>query len=120
MKVCMWYHNDILIYGSNTKSKYQGIVEKVLQQFVEHQLAVKLLKSEFHIHETIFLGHVVNGQEVKVNSTKLDIMSQWPIWTKKKKVQTFLVFANYYHQYIVNYSAKARPLIHLTNDVPFK
>ena len=37
---------------------------------------------------------------------KLDSMSKWPIPTKKKEVQAFLSFANYYHQFIINYSAK--------------
>ena len=31
----------------------------------------------------------------------------------------FLGFANYYHGFIINYSAKACPLIDLTKDVPF-
>ena len=46
-------------------------------------------------------------------------MSKWPIPTKKKEVQVFLGFANYYRPFIVNYSAKACPLINLTKDVPF-
>ena len=46
-------------------------------------------------------------------------MSKWPIPTKKKEVQAFLGFPNYYRRFIVNYSAKARPLIDLTKDVPF-
>ena len=46
-------------------------------------------------------------------------MSKWPIPTKKKEVQVFLGFANYYRRLIVNYSAKACPLIDLTQDVPF-
>ena len=54
-----------------------------------------------------------------MDSSKLETMSKWPIPTKKKEVQAFLDFANYYHRFIVNYSAKARPLINLTKDVPF-
>ena len=46
-------------------------------------------------------------------------MSNWPIPTKKKEVQEFLGFANYYRQFILKYSAKARTLIDLTKDVLF-
>ena len=46
-------------------------------------------------------------------------MSKWPVPTKKKEVQAFLGFANHYRLFIENYSAKARPLIDLTKDVPF-
>ena len=119
MKGCMWYLVNILIYGSDTKAEHQAIVEKVLQQCVEHGLAVNLLKSQLHVKETIFLVHVINIQEVKMDPSKLETMSKWPIPTKKKEVQAFLAFANYYRRFIVNFSAKACPLIDLTKDVPF-
>ena len=62
MEECIWYLDDILIYGGDTEVEHQGIVEKVLQQCVEHGLAVNLLKREFHVKETIFFVHVINGQ----------------------------------------------------------
>ena len=119
MEGCIWYLDDILLYGGDTEAEHLAIVENVLHQCVEHGLAVNLLKSEFHVKETIFLGHVINGQEVKMDPSKLETMSKWPIPPKKKEVQAFLGFANYYRRFIVNYSAKARPLIALTKDVPF-
>ena len=119
MEGCIWYLNDILIYGGDTEAEDQAIVEKVLPQCVEHGLAVNLLKSKFHVNKTIFLGHVIYCPEVKMDPSKLEAMSKWPIPTKKKEVQAFLGFANYYRQLIVNYSAKAHPLIDLTKDVPF-
>ena len=119
MEGCIWDLDAILIYGGDTEAEHQAIVEKVLQQCVEHGLAVNLLKSKFHVQETIFLGHVINGQEVKMDPSKLETMSKWPIPTKKKEVLAFLGFANYYRRFIINYSAKARPLIDLTKYVPF-
>ena len=50
---------------------------------------------------------------------QLKTMFKCSIPTKKKEVQAFLGFANYYCQFIVNCSAKAQPLINLTQDVPF-
>ena len=96
MEGCIWYLNDILIYGGDTEAEPQATVEKVLQQYIEHGLAGNLLKSEFHVQETIFLGHVINGQEVKMDTSKLETMSKWPIPTKKKEVQVFLGFDKYY------------------------
>ena len=54
-----------------------------------------------------------------MDPSKRETMSKWPIPTKKKEVQAFLGFANYYPRFIINYSAKARPLVDLTKDVPF-
>ena len=110
---------DILIYGGTTEAENLAFVEKVLQQCVKHLLAVNLTKSEFHVHETIFLGHIVNGSQVQMDPAKLETMSKWPVPTKKQEVQAFLGFPNYYRRFIENYSAKARPLIDLANEVPF-
>ena len=43
MEGCIWYLDDILIYGGDTEAEHQAIVEKVLQQCVEHGLTVHLL-----------------------------------------------------------------------------
>ena len=119
MEGYIWYIHNILFCGNNTEAEHQAIVGKVLQQCLEHGLAINLLKSKFHVHETIFLLHVINGQEVKIDPSKLKTMSKWPIPTKKKKVQAFLGFTNYYRRYIISYRAKAHPFINLTNDIPF-
>ena len=119
MEGCIWYLDDILIYGGETEKEHQAIVEKVLQQCVDNGLAVNLAKSEFHVKETMFLGHIINGQEIRMDPTKLETMSQWPIPTKNKEVQAFLGFTNYYRRFILNYSTKVHPLIDLTKDVPF-
>ena len=52
-----------------------------------------------------------------MDPTKLKNMCKWPIPTKKKEIQLFLACANYYRRFIVNYSAKARPIIDVTKDV---
>ena len=118
-EVFVWYMDYILIYGGNTEAEHQAFVEKVLQQCVKQGLAVNLTKSEFHGHETIFLGHIVNGSQVQMHPAKRETMSKWQVPTKKKEFQALLGFANYYRQFIENYSANAHPLIDLTKDVTF-
>ena len=119
MEGCIWYLNNILIYAGDTEAENQAMVEKVLQQCVENGLAVNLLKSEFHVKKTTFLEHVINGQEVKMDPSKLETMSKWPIPRMKKEVQAFLSFINYYRRFLINCSAKACPFIDPTKDVPF-
>ena len=119
MEGCIWYLDDVVIYAGDIEDVHQAIVQKVLQQYVEHRLPVNLRKSEFHVKETIFLVHVINGQEVKMDPFKLETMFKWPIPTKKKEVQGFLECGNYYRRFIVDNSTKASPLIDLTKDVPF-
>ena len=119
MQGYIWYLNDILICSSNTKTEHQAIVEKVLQQCVQHRFTVNLVKSEFHVCKTIFLEYVINGQEVKMDLSELGIMFQWPIPAKKKEVQRLLGFAYYYCRFIINCSTKVHHLIDLTKDLPF-
>ena len=95
MEACILYLNNILIYGDNMEAEHQAIVENVQQQYVEHGLVVNHLKSQLNVQETIFLLHVINGREVKMNGSKLKNMSKWPITIKKKKFQVLLGFANY-------------------------
>ena len=45
MEGCIWYLYDILTCGVDIKGEHQAIVEKVLQQSVEHGLAVNFLKA---------------------------------------------------------------------------
>ena len=50
---------------------------------------------------------------------KVNAIQEWKPPTKKKEVQAFLGFANYYRQFIQNYSAKVKPLTELTRDILF-
>ena len=93
---CVWYLDDILIFGGDTEEEHQALVKKVLEKCVEHGLAVNLPKSKFHVQQTLFLGHIVNGQQVQMDLAKLEVIAKWPVPTKKKEVQAFLGFANYY------------------------
>ena len=119
MELCIQYRDDLLIYAGNTEAEHQAIVEKLLQQCIKHGLGVNLLKLEFHMHETLFLCHVIHSQEVTMDPCKFEIMSQWPIPRQKKQVQGFLGCANYYCEFIMHYSTKTHSLLHLTNDVLF-
>ena len=118
-EACVWYMDDILIYGGGTEAEHQAYVEKILQQFVNYELAINLTKSEFQVHGTIFLGHINIGGQVEMDPPKLESMSKWPIPTNEKEVQAFLGLANYERRFIENFSAMARPLIDLSKDVPF-
>ena len=116
---CIWYMDDILIHVAETEAEHQAYVQKNLQQCVAHWLAVNLTKSEFHVHETILLAHIVNGNQVHMDPAKVETMSKWPVPTKKKEVQSFLGFATSYRRFTENYSSKVLPIIDLSKDVLF-
>ena len=114
---CVHYMEDIRIYGEETENEHPLHGQKILLQVVNSWLAVNLTKYEFHIHETILLGHIVNGSQVQMDAAKLDVMYKWPVPMKKKELQAFLGFANYYSRSMENNSAKACPVIDFAKDV---
>lgn len=71
-------------------------MEQVLKRCLDHNLAVNLEKSEFHKTQVDFLGHVINGTEIRMQQRKVDAILERQPPTKKKEVQAFLGFANYY------------------------
>ena len=75
VECCIWYMQDILIYRGNSETVHQAFLEKVLQQCVKHGFAVNRTKSEFHVHETISLGHILNGSQVQMDPPTLETMS---------------------------------------------
>jgi hypothetical protein len=57
-KFVVVFIDDILIY-SQIVEEHVDHLKMVLQTLREHQLYVKLSKSEFWIHEVLFLGHIM-------------------------------------------------------------
>ena len=69
--------------------------------------------------EIIVLVHVINSEEVSMDSSKHITMAKWLVFTKKEEVETFLGFTNYICHFIVQYTANIYPLIYLTKDIVF-
>src|SRR5258705_12856268 len=54
-----------------------------------------------------------------MDPVKTTTIHNWPIPTKKKELQRFLGFCNFYRRFIRNYSHIAKPLNTLTGDTPW-
>jgi hypothetical protein len=67
------YINDILIY-SNFKKKHIEHVKKILQRLRDADLQADIDKCEFSVHETKYLDLIVNRNEIRMNSEKIEII----------------------------------------------
>jgi len=103
------YLDDILIY-SQTHAEHVTMVKKVLSRLMEHQLAVSIKKSEFHVKAVEFLGYIVATDEVTIRTRKVDSIRKWKAPRSVKEVQTFLGFANIYRRFIENFSKICKPI----------
>jgi len=67
--------DDILIY-SKTREEHDEHLKIVLQVLKEKKLFAKLSKCEFWLDEVSFLGHIISGNGIVVDPSKVDAISQ--------------------------------------------
>jgi len=113
------YLDDILIYSEDMESHQQHIRE-VLHCLWLHGLFAKPEKCEFHSDSVEYLGYRLSPDGLTMSLDKIQTISDWPEPRKVKDIQSFLGFANFYRQFIFNYSDIVVPLTQLTQkDAPW-
>ncbi|SJL14064.1 uncharacterized protein ARMOST_17517 [Armillaria ostoyae] len=109
------YLDDILIFTKDL-DEHRRIVRRVLQKLRENKLFLKAEKCEFEVLETEYLGVIISEGQVRMDPVKLAGIAEWPTPTKKKELQSFLGFTNFYRKFIKNYSKVVRALTQLTGN----
>ena len=99
----MIYLDDILIY-SNNMSKHHQHVKEVLKHLHKAGLYAKAEKCEFHSESVEYLEYILSSSGLTMSDDKVKIIHDWLEPKKVKDIQSFLEFANFYHQFIFNYS----------------
>ncbi|SJL15525.1 uncharacterized protein ARMOST_19025 [Armillaria ostoyae] len=89
------YLDDILIFTKDL-DEHRRIVRQVLQKLRENKLFLKAEKCEFEVLETEYLGVIISEGQVRMDPVKLAGIAEWPTPTKKKELQSFLGFTNFY------------------------
>lgn len=89
------YIDDILIF-TKTLEEHKEIVSKVLAQLQQHHLYLKPSKCKFYQTHLSFLGLIISLNHVEMDPIKVAGVAAWPEPTKKKEVQSFLGFINFY------------------------
>ncbi|SJL08820.1 uncharacterized protein ARMOST_12191 [Armillaria ostoyae] len=107
------YLDDILIF-SKTLEEHRKITHRVLALLRKHKLFLKAEKCEFEVLETKYLGVIISEGSIRMDPIKLAGIAEWPAPTKKKELQSFLGFANFYRRFIKGYSDIVRPMTCLT------
>ena len=81
----------------------------------------KLVKYEFTVHETKFLGLIVGRDRIKMDPKKVQTIAAWATPTCITDVQAFIRFANFYQRFIKDFSKIIALLVNLTKkDVGFQ
>ncbi|SJL01309.1 uncharacterized protein ARMOST_04629 [Armillaria ostoyae] len=107
------YLDDILIF-SKTLEEQRKITQHVLELLWKNKLFLKAEKCEFEVLETEYLGVIISEGSIRMDPIKVMGITEWPVPTKKKELQSFLGFTNFYQHFIKDYSAIVHPMTKLT------
>ncbi|GJZ52702.1 putative nucleotidyltransferase, ribonuclease H [Tanacetum coccineum] len=81
--------DDILIY-SRTREEHEMHLGLVLELLKKEILYVKFFKCEFWLQEVQFLGHVINGDGIHVDPSKIEAVKNWEAPRTLSEVHSFL------------------------------
>ncbi len=113
------YLDDILIV-SKTKEEHRQITQEVLKVLRKHKLFLKAEKCEFEVLETEYLGVIISEGSIHMDPIKIKGIVKWPVPTKKKELQSFLGFTNFYRRFIKGYSKIVKLMTQLMGNDTWK
>ena len=113
------YLDNILVFSSNWE-EHTHHVRLVLTKLREYRLFAKSEKCEFDRTSVEFLGYIISPTGITMDERKVATITNWPLPTRLKEVQSFLGFSNFYRRFIDGFSTLMQPLIQLTRkNIPF-
>ena len=119
---CSAYVDDILIYSSGSLEEHRDHVRQVLQRLREAGLQIDILKCEFEVKSTKYLGFIIEAEKgVRMDPAKVSAILEWEAPRTVKGVQSFIGFANFYRKFIQEFSTIILPIMKLVRkDVTFR
>ncbi|GJR37159.1 putative nucleotidyltransferase, ribonuclease H [Tanacetum coccineum] len=112
-KFVIVFIDDILIY-SKTREEHVEHLRLVLELLKKEKLYAKFSKCEFWLREVQFLGHVINGNGIHVDPSKIEVVKNWKAPRTPTEVRSFVGLDGYYRRFIENFSKIAKSLTILT------
>nr|GEU72505.1 putative reverse transcriptase domain-containing protein [Tanacetum cinerariifolium] len=91
-------------------------LDKFVIVFIDDILIYSNTRDEHvdHLREVQFLGHVINGNGIYVDPSKIEAVKNWKASRTLYEVRSFLGLAGYYRRFIKNFSKIAKSLTILT------
>jgi transposase InsO family protein len=107
------YVDDILVHAGDWV-KLTEVLDEVFKRLLQFNLKINLDKSCFGVTHTNYLGHTITPEGVKPSFDKVKAVSMFPPPATVKQIREFVGLANYFRQYIPNFSRISAHLTCLT------
>jgi len=104
---------DDVIVGTEEEKENNKIVEEVVRILAENDLYIKPEKYKWKVRDVGFLGVIIEKERIKMEQEKVKIVLDLPIIKEVKNVQKSLGLANYYRQFVEDFTFIARLLYDL-------
>ena len=92
------------------EKEHNQVVEEVVKSLAENNLYIKLEKYKQKVGEVGFLGVVMGPDRIKIKEENVKEVLEQSTLKEVKDIQKFLELANYYEQFIKDFTVIARPL----------
>ena len=101
---------DDIIVRMEKEEGHDEVVKEVVKRLAENDLYMKPEKCKQKVREVGFLGVVIGPEGIKMEEEKVRGVLDWLTLKGVKDIQNFLGLANYYQQFIKDFTSIARPL----------
>ncbi|GKD82838.1 putative reverse transcriptase domain-containing protein [Tanacetum coccineum] len=81
-----------------TREEHEVHIGLVLELLKEEKMYTKFSKCEFWLREVQFLRHVINGDGIHVDPSKIEVVKNWRAPRTLSEVRSFLGLAGYYQE----------------------
>ena len=90
-------------------------VRKVFELLKKEKLYIKISKCEFEKTSLVYLGYIVGSGQLKIDSTKVEVIVKFLKPTISTEFRSFLGIVQYWRKFIANFSDIVAPLHALTS-----